>query len=28
VIHATVFLFENRGITGVNLRVDGGRMMK
>lgn len=28
VIHAAVFLFENRGITGVNLRVDGGRMMK
>ena len=28
VIHATVFLLENRGITGVNLRVDGGRMMK
>jgi NAD(P)-dependent dehydrogenase (short-subunit alcohol dehydrogenase family) len=28
VIHATIFLFENRGVTGVNLRVDGGRMMK
>jgi len=28
VIHATAFLFENRGVTGVNLRVDGGRMMK
>jgi len=28
IIHATVFLFENRGVTGVNLRVDGGRMMK
>lgn len=28
VIHACVFLFENRGVTGVNLRVDGGRMMK
>jgi len=28
VIHATVFLFENRGMTGFNLRVDGGRMMK
>lgn len=28
VIHATVFLLENRGITGLNLRVDGGRMMK
>ncbi len=28
VIHATVFLFENCGVTGVNLRVDGGRMMK
>jgi NAD(P)-dependent dehydrogenase (short-subunit alcohol dehydrogenase family) len=28
VIHATVFLLENRGVTGLNLRVDGGRMMK
>jgi NAD(P)-dependent dehydrogenase (short-subunit alcohol dehydrogenase family) len=28
VIHATAFLFENRGVTGLNLRVDGGRMMK
>jgi len=28
VIGATVFLLENRGVTGVNLRVDGGRMMK
>ena len=28
VIHASVFLLENRGVTGVNLRVDGGRMMK
>ncbi|MDW8325065.1 MAG: SDR family oxidoreductase [Anaerolineales bacterium] len=28
VVHATVFLLENRGVTGVNLRVDGGRMMK
>ena len=28
VTHAAVFLLENRGITGVNLRVDGGRMMK
>lgn len=28
VIHATVFLFENQGVNGVNLRVDGGRMMK
>jgi NAD(P)-dependent dehydrogenase (short-subunit alcohol dehydrogenase family) len=28
VIHATVFLFENRGMTGFNLRVDGGRMIK
>ncbi len=28
VIHATVFLFENRGVTGLNLRIDGGRMMK
>jgi len=28
VIHATVFLFENRGVTGLNLRVDGGRMLK
>ncbi|MBZ0289819.1 MAG: SDR family oxidoreductase [Anaerolineae bacterium] len=25
---AAVFLLENRGVTGVNLRVDGGRMMK
>jgi len=28
VTHAAVFLLENRGITGVNLPVDGGRMMK
>jgi NAD(P)-dependent dehydrogenase (short-subunit alcohol dehydrogenase family) len=28
IIHAAVFLLENRGVTGVNLRVDGGRMMK
>lgn len=28
VTHAAVFLLENRGITGENLRVDGGRMMK
>jgi len=28
VTHAVVFLLENRGVTGVNLRVDGGRMMK
>ena len=28
ITHASVFLLENRGITGVNLRVDGGRMMK
>ena len=28
VTHAAVFLLENRGTTGVNLRVDGGRMMK
>jgi NAD(P)-dependent dehydrogenase (short-subunit alcohol dehydrogenase family) len=28
VTHAAIFLLENRGITGVNLRVDGGRMMK
>src|SRR5689334_9567020 len=28
VIHATVFLLGNRGVTGFNLRVDGGRMMK
>lgn len=28
VIHATVFLLENRGVTGLNLRVDGGRMIK
>lgn len=28
VVHASVFLLENRGVTGVNLRVDGGRMMK
>lgn len=28
IVHATVFLFENRGVTGVNLRVDGGWMLK
>jgi NAD(P)-dependent dehydrogenase (short-subunit alcohol dehydrogenase family) len=28
VTHAAAFLLENRGVTGVNLRVDGGRMMK
>ena len=28
VTRAAVFLLENRGITGVNLRVDGGRLMK
>jgi len=28
ITHAAVFLLENRGVTGVNLRVDGGRMMK
>jgi NAD(P)-dependent dehydrogenase (short-subunit alcohol dehydrogenase family) len=28
VTHAAIFLLENRGITGVNLPVDGGRMMK
>jgi len=28
ITHAAIFLLENRGITGVNLRVDGGRMMK
>lgn len=28
VTHAAVFLLENRGVTGENLRVDGGRMMK
>ena len=28
VTHAAVFLLENRGVTGVNLCVDGGRMMK
>ena len=27
VVHATVFLLENRAITGVNLRVDGGWML-
>jgi NAD(P)-dependent dehydrogenase (short-subunit alcohol dehydrogenase family) len=27
VVDATVFLFENRAITGVNLRVDGGWML-
>jgi NAD(P)-dependent dehydrogenase (short-subunit alcohol dehydrogenase family) len=28
VTHAAVFLLENRGVTGLNLRVDGGRMIK
>ena len=28
VTHAVVFLLENGGVNGVNLRVDGGRMMK
>jgi NAD(P)-dependent dehydrogenase (short-subunit alcohol dehydrogenase family) len=28
ITHAAAFLLENRGVTGVNLRVDGGRMMK
>ena len=28
VTHAAIFLLENHGITGVNLPVDGGRMMK
>jgi NAD(P)-dependent dehydrogenase (short-subunit alcohol dehydrogenase family) len=27
VVDATVFLFENRAVTGVNLRVDGGWML-
>lgn len=27
VVHATVFLFENRAVTGVNLRVDGGWLL-
>lgn len=27
VVHATVFLLENRAVTGVNLRVDGGWML-
>jgi NAD(P)-dependent dehydrogenase (short-subunit alcohol dehydrogenase family) len=27
VVHATIFLLENRGVTGVNLRVDGGWML-
>lgn len=27
VVHATVFLLENKGVTGVNLRVDGGWML-
>ena len=27
VVNATVFLLENRGVTGVNLRVDGGWML-
>ncbi|MDX1435479.1 MAG: SDR family oxidoreductase [Anaerolineales bacterium] len=28
VVHATVFLLENHGVTGVNLRVDGGWLLK
>lgn len=28
ITHAAVFLLENGGVNGVNLRVDGGRMMK
>jgi NAD(P)-dependent dehydrogenase (short-subunit alcohol dehydrogenase family) len=28
VVNATIFLLENRAITGVNLRVDGGWMLK
>jgi NAD(P)-dependent dehydrogenase (short-subunit alcohol dehydrogenase family) len=28
ITHASVFLLENGGVNGVNLRVDGGRMMK
>jgi NAD(P)-dependent dehydrogenase (short-subunit alcohol dehydrogenase family) len=28
VTHAVIFLLENGGVNGVNLRVDGGRMMK
>ena len=28
VTHAAIFLLENRGVTGFNLRVDGGRMIK
>ena len=28
VTHAAIFLLENRGMTGFNLRVDGGRMIK
>jgi NAD(P)-dependent dehydrogenase (short-subunit alcohol dehydrogenase family) len=27
VVDATIFLLENRGVTGVNLRVDGGWML-
>lgn len=27
VVHATIFLLENKGVTGVNLRVDGGWML-
>lgn len=27
VVHATIFLLENKGITGVNLLVDGGTML-
>lgn len=28
VVNAVIFLLENRGVTGVNLRVDGGWMLK
>lgn len=28
IVHANIFLFENKGLTGVNLRVDGGWMLK
>jgi hypothetical protein len=27
IVDATVFLLENRAVTGVNLRVDGGWML-
>jgi NAD(P)-dependent dehydrogenase (short-subunit alcohol dehydrogenase family) len=28
VVEATIFLLENTGVTGVNLRVDGGWMLR